>query len=216
MLISSRFAGVCVVVFGILLISSLAFDSAYGEHTKVTKKTTTAKKDLVKKPTTTKSKGNTAKISTAMGDIEIKLKPDVAPKTVENFKKLAKSKFYDGTLFHRIIPNFMIQGGDPNTKTSDASTWGYGGPDYTINAEISDLKHTKYMVSMARGQDINSAGSQFFIMVGDAPWLDGQYAIFGEVTKGQGVIDKISLLQTNEFDQPVDIASARIKSIRIK
>ncbi len=212
MLISSRFAGVCAVVFGILLISSIAFDSAYGTESKVTK-SKVAKKDLAKKST---SKGNTAKISTSMGNIEIKLKPDVAPKTVENFKKLAKSKFYDGTLFHRIISGFMIQGGDPNTKTSDTSIWGYGGPGYTVDAEISNLKHTKYVVSMARGQDINSGGSQFFIMVGDGAWLDGQYTIFGEVTKGKGVVDKIAALETNAFDQPVDTEDARIKSIRIK
>jgi dolichyl-diphosphooligosaccharide--protein glycosyltransferase len=154
-------------------------------------------------------------ISTSFGDIVIDLKPEVAPKTVENFVKLANSNFYDGTLFHRIIPDFMIQGGDPNTISGPPGTWGSGGPGYSISAEISDLKHTKYMVSMARGQDINSAGSQFFIMVGDASWLDGQYTIFGEVIEGKDVVDKIAALNTNLNDQPLDWESARIKSITI-
>lgn len=160
-------------------------------------------------------KNQVATISTSFGDIVIALKPEIAPKTVENFVKLANSNFYDGTLFHRIIPDFMIQGGDPNTISDPPGTWGTGGPGYTIPAEISDLKHTKYMVSMARGQDINSAGSQFFIMVGDAPWLDGQYTIFGQVIEGQDVVDKIASLQTNLNDQPLDWESARIKSITV-
>ncbi|MEW6044564.1 MAG: peptidylprolyl isomerase [Thermoproteota archaeon] len=160
-------------------------------------------------------KNQIATISTNFGDIVIALKPEVAPKTVENFVKLAESKFYDGTLFHRIIPDFMIQGGDPNTISGPPGTWGTGGPGYTIPAEISDLKHTKYMVSMARGQAIDSAGSQFFIMVGDAPWLDGEYTIFGEVIDGQEVVDQIASLQTNLNDQPLDWESARIKSITI-
>ncbi|MEM3172539.1 MAG: peptidylprolyl isomerase [Candidatus Nitrosotenuis sp.] len=156
-----------------------------------------------------------ATISTKFGDIVIKLKPEVAPKTVENFVKLANSNFYDGTLFHRIEPGFVIQGGDPNTIDGPPSTWGTGGPGYSIDAEISDLKHTKYIVSMARGQNINSAGSQFFIMLGDAPWLDGLYTIFGEVIEGKDVVDKLGSLQTDLNARPLDIESARIKSIRI-
>jgi dolichyl-diphosphooligosaccharide--protein glycosyltransferase len=113
------------------------------------------------------------------------------------------------------VPEFVIQGGDPNTVDGPPGTWGTGGPGYTIDAELSSLKHTKYVVSMARGQDINSAGSQFFIVIGDAPWLDGQYTIFGEVIEGKDVVDKIGSLQTNLNDQPVDWESARIKNIRI-
>ncbi|HWP78556.1 MAG TPA: peptidylprolyl isomerase [Candidatus Nitrosotenuis sp.] len=173
-----------------------------------TQKTETAQAESV-------IKSQIATISTNFGDIVIALKPEVAPKTVENFVKLANSQFYDGTLFHRIISDFMIQGGDPNTISGPPGTWGTGGPGYTIPAEISNLKHTKYMVSMARGQNIDSAGSQFFIMVGDAPWLDGQYTIFGEVIKGQEVVDQIASLQTNLNDQPLDWESARIKSITI-
>lgn len=156
-----------------------------------------------------------ATISTKFGDIVIALKPDIAPKTVENFVKLANSNFYDGTLFHRIEPGFVIQGGDPNTIDGPPGTWGTGGPGYSIDAEISELKHTKYIVSMARGQNINSAGSQFFIMLGDAPWLDGQYTIFGEVIEGKDVVDKIGELQTDLTARPLDLESARINSIRI-
>jgi dolichyl-diphosphooligosaccharide--protein glycosyltransferase len=164
---------------------------------------------------TTEKSDQIAILSTNHGDIVIALNSDVAPKTVENFVKLANSKFYDGTLFHRIVPSFVIQGGDPNTIDNPPGTWGTGGPGYSIDAELSNLKHTKYVVSMARGQDINSAGSQFFIMLGDATWLDGQYTIFGEVVEGKDVVDKIGALQTNLNDQPVDLEAARIKSIRI-
>ncbi len=168
-----------------------------------------------KNESTSGEKGQIATISTNFGDIVIALNPGVAPKTVENFVKLANSNFYDRTLFHRIVPGFVIQGGDPNTIDSPPGTWGTGGPGYSIDAELSNLKHTKYIVSMARGQDINSAGSQFFIVLDDAPWLDGKYTIFGEVIKGKDVVDKIGALKTNLNDQPVDIEAARIKSIKI-
>ena len=163
----------------------------------------------------TTSKNPTATISTNFGDIVIELNPHVAPKTVDNFIKLANQKFYDGTLFHRIIPTFVIQGGDPNTIDQPPGTWGTGGPGYTIDAEISNLKHIKYAVSMARGSDINSAGSQFFIVTGDAPFLDGKYTVFGKVTQGRDVVDKIASLKTDLNDRPIDFESARMKSIRI-
>ncbi|MFP4368621.1 MAG: peptidylprolyl isomerase [Bacteroidota bacterium] len=131
-----------------------------------------------------------------MGDIEIRLFPDVAPKTVANFDSLVSIDFYDGTAFHRVIPGFMIQGGDPNTKNrpDDKSTWGMGDPSQkTVPAEFSGLKHKRGILSMARkGGDINSATSQFFIMHDDSPNLDGQYTIFGEVTNGMEVVDKIT------------------------
>ena len=161
------------------------------------------------------SKNPIATISTNFGDIVIELNTQVAPKTVDSFIKLANKKFYDDTLFHRIIPTFVIQGGDPNTKDQPPGTWGTGGPGYTIDAEISNLKHVKYAVSMARGSDINSAGSQFFIVTGDAPFLDGKYTIFGKVIQGQDVVDKIASLKTDLNDRPIDFDSARMKSIRI-
>ncbi|HSB56591.1 MAG TPA: DUF6541 family protein [Nitrosopumilaceae archaeon] len=163
-----------------------------------------------------KPSGDVATLSTSFGDIVINLKPDIAPKTVDNFKKLAKAGFYDRTLFHRIIPGFVIQGGDPNTIAGSRDTWGTGDPGYKIPAEFSDLHHKKYVVSMARGSDINSAGSQFFIVLGDAPWLDGQYTIFGEVISGKEAVDKIASLETNSDDQPLDVEAARIKKVVIQ
>ncbi|MFB5631570.1 MAG: peptidylprolyl isomerase, partial [Nitrosopumilaceae archaeon] len=145
----------------------------------------------------------------------IEFKENVAPKTVENFKNLANSGFYDGTLFHRIVPNFVIQGGDPNSISGSRDTWGQGGPGYSINAEFSDIKHEKYIVSMARGTDINSAGSQFFIVVGNSPWLDGKYTVFGEVISGKDIVDKIASLETNSQDQPVNPKEAIIEKITI-
>lgn len=165
----------------------------------------------------TTSEGDVAVISTKYGDIVIDFKEDVAPKTVANFKNLANSGFYDNTIFHRIMPGFVIQGGDPNTVSGSRDTWGQGDPGYKIPPEFSSIKHTKYIVSMARGPDINSAGSQFFIMLGDASWLDGQYTIFGEVISGKDVVDKIASLETNpENNQPVDAEAARVSQVVIK
>lgn len=136
-----------------------------------------------------------AVIKTKLGDIEIKFLPDVAPKHVENFIKLAKSGFYNGTIFHRAIPGFMIQGGDPNTKDSlKKDAYGQGGPGHNVKAEFSDLPHKRGVVSMARAQDPDSAGSQFFIVVEESRFLDRKYTIFGEVVKGIGVADKIVAL----------------------
>jgi len=156
-------------------------------------------------------------ISTKYGNIVIKFRDDVAPKTVANFEKLARSGFYDGTIFHRIIPGFVIQGGDPNTKTGLRDTWGTGDAGYTIPPEFSTLKHVKYMVSMARGPSINSASSQFFIMVGDAPNLDGKYTIFGQVISGQDVVDKIAAIKTDPTtDQPLGPEEARMSKVIIQ
>lgn len=133
-----------------------------------------------------------AVIKTKFGDMEIKFLPDVAPKHVENFISLAKSGFYNGTIFHRVIPGFMIQGGDPNTKDSlKKGAYGQGGPGHNVKGEFSDLPHKRGMVSMARAQDPDSAGSQFFVVVEDSRFLDRKYTIFGEVVKGIGVADKI-------------------------
>ncbi len=147
---------------------------------------------------------NEAVIETQMGIIVLEFLPKVAPKTVENFKKLASEKFYDGTTFHRVIPGFMIQGGDPNTKSEDRSKHGYGGPGYTVPAEFSAERHMRGAVSMARGSDPNSAGSQFFIVLQDAPHLDGQYTIFARVKQGMDVADKIVSVPRDSRDNPVD------------
>ena len=147
-----------------------------------------------------------ARIETNFGNIKFKLLPDLAPETVRNFVKLAKSGFYNGTLFHRVIPKFMIQGGDPNTKESDKSKWGLGGPGYNIKAEFSSRSHLRGIVSMARSTDPDSAGSQFFIVTTDSTFLDKQYTVFGEVTDGIEVTDKIVNLPRDANDSPLQEA----------
>ncbi len=146
----------------------------------------------------------TANIETNLGKISFKLIPELAPETVRNFEKLAKEGFYDGTLFHRVIPGFMIQGGDPNTKTDHKSSWGTGGAGYNIKAEFSSRSHLRGQVSMARSQDPNSAGSQFFIVTADSTFLDRQYTVFGEVTEGMDVADKIVNLERDGNDCPLE------------
>ena len=137
------------------------------------------------------------------GEMKGELYPDIAPETVENFVKLAKEGFYDGLIFHRVIPGFMIQGGCPDGT-------GMGGPGYHIKGEFlsngfpNDLKHTRGVLSMARAMDPNSAGSQFFVMVDDAPHLDGNYAGFGKVTEGMDVADAIVSVETNFSDKPLE------------
>ena len=141
-------------------------------------------------------------IRTDFGDIKFSLLPDIAPETVRNFSQLAKSGFYNGTLFHRIIPGFMIQGGDPNTKNPDKSTWGQGGPGYNLKAEFNSRSHLRGIVSMARANDPDSAGSQFFIVTSDSTFLDRQYTVFGEVVDGMEVADKIVNLPRDGNDCP--------------
>jgi peptidyl-prolyl cis-trans isomerase B (cyclophilin B) len=139
-----------------------------------------------------------AVIKTKFGDMEIVFFPDKAPNHVQNFIKLAKSGYYNGTIFHRVIPGFMIQGGDPNTKDPKRpETYGMGGPTDKLKAEFNDTPHRRGIVSMARTNDPNSAGSQFFIVVKDSNFLDGQYTVFGEVAKGMEVADKIVSLPRN-------------------
>ena len=141
-------------------------------------------------------------IKTGFGNIKFNLVPDIAPETVRNFSQLTKSGFYDGTLFHRIIPGFMIQGGDPNTKNPDKSTWGQGGPGYNLKAEFNSRSHLRGIVSMARATDPDSAGSQFFIVTSDSTFLDRQYTVFGEVVEGMEVVDKIVNLPRDGNDCP--------------
>ena len=147
------------------------------------------------------------------GKMELELYPEKAPKTVENFEKLANDGFYDGLIFHRVIEGFMIQGGDPEGT-------GMGGPGYSIKGEFAangvpnDLKHTRGVISMARAYDPNSAGSQFFIMHEDAPHLDGQYAAFGKMTSGFETLDEIATTKTGFGDRPMfDMV---IKSIKVE
>ena len=164
--------------------------------------------------TTNDASGNeVAVIETTLGDIELELQNDMAPGHVKNFKDLAEKGFYDGTTFHRVIPGFMIQGGDPNTKSDDRSTHGMGGPGYTIKAEFSSTPHTRGVLSMARSQDPDSAGSQFFVVVKDSAFLDNQYTVFGRVTKGMEVVDKIVSVPRDSKDNPDE--KIEMKSVKM-
>ena len=151
-------------------------------------------------------------ITTSFGDIKIELYPHDARKTVENFEKLAISGFFDGSLFHRIVPGFVIQGGDPESRDpSNRSKWGTGGPGWTVKAEFNRNSHLRGAISMARSRDPDSAGSQFFIVLRDSKFLDGQYTVFGKVTSGmEEVVDKIAALSTDSADAPLEIEQAKI------
>jgi peptidyl-prolyl cis-trans isomerase B (cyclophilin B) len=143
-------------------------------------------------------------IRTNLGDITLKLFPEVAPNHVNNFIELAKKGFYNGTTFHRVVPKFVIQGGDPNSKNPDRSKHGMGGPGYQVKAEFNKNPHRRGTLSMARSAHPDSAGSQFFICVADIPSLDGQYTVFGEVVKGIEVVDKIVSQPRDGNDNPKD------------
>jgi peptidyl-prolyl cis-trans isomerase B (cyclophilin B) len=133
-----------------------------------------------------------AVIKTSEGEMVVEFWTDAAPSTIENFKKLARAGFYDGTIFHRIIKGFMIQGGDPNSKDpAKENHYGEGGPGYQIKAEFNQHKHERGVISMARGPDPDSAGSQFFICLAPVPQLDGKYTTFGKLIKGDDVLEKI-------------------------
>lgn len=154
-----------------------------------------------------------AVIETTHGVIKLEFFEDKAPGHVKNFKDLANKNFYDGTTFHRVIPGFMIQGGDPNSKSDNRSSHGTGGPGYSIDAEFNDVKHERGVLSMARSQDPNSAGSQFFICVKDAFFLDGQYTAFGKVIEGMDVADKIVNESRDSNDNPKE--RMEMKSVSI-
>ena len=144
-----------------------------------------------------------AVIKTTEGDLVVEFWSDVAPKTVENFKTLSKKGFYDGTCFHRVIKGFMIQGGDPLTKDlKRESSWGTGDPGYKIKAELNERHHDRGVLSMARSNDPDSAGSQFFICHGDARFLDRKYTAFGKLIKGDDVLEKIATTPTHAPDRP--------------
>ncbi len=156
-----------------------------------------------------------------LGTIRFELLPELAPKTVESFAKLAGEGFYDGTTFHRVIPGFMIQGGDPNSRNRDPRDDGAGGPGYAIDAEFSPHPHRRGVVSMARGNQPDSAGSQFFIVHADSPDLDGQYSVFGRVSEGMEVVDAVTRVEIDSYgrygppDRPYP-GNVVIESIRIE
>lgn len=138
------------------------------------------------------------------GEIVLRFYPEVASNHVANFMRLATEKFYDGTTFHRVIPGFMIQGGDPNSRSQDRSTHGMGGPGYRLQAEFNSRPHKRGALSMARSNDPNSAGSQFFICVADSFFLDWKYTVFGEVVSGLDVADRIVNVKRDGRDNPLE------------
>ena len=156
-------------------------------------------------------------LHTNLGKIVIEFFPNDAPNHVANFIKLSENGFYDGTIFHRIIPGFMIQGGDPNTKDGDQSTWGTGGPGYSVNAEFNTIKHNRGIVSMARSTDPNSAGSQFFIVHKDSNFLDEQYTAFGRIVTEESfeTLDKIASVETGDKDIPVNTEQVKITKVEL-
>jgi peptidyl-prolyl cis-trans isomerase B (cyclophilin B) len=151
-----------------------------------------AAEDKKEEKTPMNSSNEVAVIKTSEGDMVVQFWTDAAPNTVENFKKLARQGFYDGTIFHRIVKGFMIQGGDPNSKDpAKESSYGLGGPGYKVNAEFNDHSHDRGVLSMARSADPDSAGSQFFICLAPVHRLDHQYTTFGKLIKGDDVLEKI-------------------------
>ena len=155
-------------------------------------------------------------IQTGFGDISLRFFPEVAPNHVDNFISLSEKGFYDRTIFHRVIPGFMIQGGDPNSKSKDKTRHGTGGPGYYLKAEFNDRPHKKGTLSMARTSIPDTAGSQFFICAEKVPHLDGQYTVFGEVTAGMDVVEKIVSAPRDQRDNPLKRIVMTIKIIREK
>lgn len=155
-----------------------------------------------------------AEIRTTLGTITVRFFPDKAPNHVRNFIDLAEQGFYDGVRFHRVVPGFVIQGGDPNTKTENRRSWGSGGSGRNLTAEFNDVPHKRGILSMARSGHPDSASSQFFIMLKDTPYLDGQYTVFGEVVSGMEVADQIvAAAQGKELpDDPVRIETVTVRA----
>ena len=159
--------------------------------------------------------GERAVLKTSLGEMTVAFWPDVAPKTVENFKKLARDGFYDGTAFHRIIKGFMVEGGCPNTKAGKGGTPGTGGPGYTIKAEFNPKSHVRGVLSMARSAHPDSAGSQFFICHGDAKFLDRQYTAFGELVSGEEVLELIANVPTSGSERSTPVERVALESVKI-
>jgi len=195
-----RFKFVAYAVLGILFLPGLLMAG-------VVKNQTFSKEDIEE------MKKTTAVLETRLGNMEIEFYPDKAPNHVNSFIELAKSGFYDGTSFHRVIPGFMIQGGDPNSKDDNRGNDGVGGPGFNLKAEFNDVHHARGILSMARSQHPDSAGSQFFICVADAPHLDRQYTVFGKVISGIEVADKIVTQPRDRRDNPREKVEMKIRIV---
>ncbi len=196
------------IASAVLVLGLASWQPARAED-KTEGKSTAAKPAAATAATTAVSTNEVAVIKTSKGELVVEFWPDVAPNTVENFKKLSRQGFYDGTAFHRIIKGFMIQGGDPLTKdASMEARWGTGDPGYKIKAEFNNKSHQFGVLSMARSQSPDSAGSQFFICTGDASFLDNKYTAFGHVIKGEDVLKALESVPTKsnggEKSRPVE------------
>lgn len=194
-----KFLGIGLVL--ILFLLSMVHGHAETKYKKITP-------EEIKKMSVTK-----AIIETKFGNIELTFFPEVSPQHVTSFVDLAKKGFYDGTTFHRVIPGFMIQGGDPNSKNPDRSQHGTGGPGYTIKAEFNEKPHKRGALSMARAAHPDSAGSQFFICVADSFFLDKKYTVFGEVVSGMEVADKIVSQPRDKMDNPNERIEMKVKVV---
>lgn len=192
--------------FRAVIVTAIMSAVAFSAFAEVKQKTFT--KEEIKKMAETK-----AVIETKFGNIELRFLPEAAPGHVNNFIELSKKGFYDGTIFHRVIPGFMIQGGDPNSKSSDKSRHGMGGPGYSIKAEFNDTPHKRGTLSMARSASPDSAGSQFFICVADSSFLDRQYTVFGEVVSGMDAVDKIVSRPRDKKDNPEERIEMKVRII---
>ncbi len=193
-----------VFKIGLSMVLIFLFTAAAYSETRHKKFT----KEEIKKMADTK-----AVIETKFGNIELKFFPDTAPNHVNNFIELSKKGFYDGTVFHRVIPGFMIQGGDPNSKNPDKSKHGLGNPGHSIKAEFNDKPHKRGILSMARSANPDSAGSQFFICMADAFFLDKKYTVFGEVVSGMEAADKIVAQPRDKRDNPEERVEMKVKII---
>ena len=191
-------------IYGLLVFCICMYAAAASAEVK----SRTFSKEEIKKMAETR-----AIIETKFGNIELKFFPEVAPNHASNFIELAKKGFYDGTTFHRVIPGFMIQGGDPNTRDADKSRHGMGGPGHQVKAEFNEKPHKRGILSMARSASPDSAGSQFFICVKDSPFLDRQYTVFGEVVSGMDVADKIVNQPRDPRDNPNERIEMKVKII---
>jgi peptidyl-prolyl cis-trans isomerase B (cyclophilin B) len=204
------------ILLGCLASVALIATSAFSQEA-TPKASTTSSPAMT--PASSSAQKEVAVFKTSEGEMVAEFWPDVAPNTVENFKKLARQGFYDGTAFHRIIKGFMAQGGDPLTKDpSKESRWGTGDPGYKIKAEFNKRPHEKGVLSMARSSDPDSAGSQFFLCFGKVSQLDGQYTTFGKVIKGDDVLDKlanvpVTMSSSGEKSKPVNRVA--LESVKI-
>lgn len=192
--------------FRALFLTALVLAFGLSAYAEVREKKFT--KEEIKKMAETR-----AIIETKFGNIELKFFPEVAPNHVNNFIELAKKGFYDGTTFHRVIPGFMIQGGDPLSRDPNRLRHGTGGPGYKLKAEFNERPHKRGTLSMARSADPDSAGSQFFICVADALFLDRQYTVFGEVVSGMDAADKIVSQPRDARDNPIEKIEMKVKIV---